>query len=80
MTIASPARRYALRVDLADFDDNTRYAEYTDFTIASASEKYRLDLTGFSGNAGWLIILYRKHACRNDAFMYAEKTVYVRRP
>jgi len=55
LTSASPARRFALRVDLADFEGNTSFAEYTDFTIASEAENYRLGLTGYSGDAGWLI-------------------------
>jgi len=42
-----------LRVDLADFDGNTRYAEYDNFFVDSAAEKYRLAALGsHSGNAG----------------------------
>ena len=52
----SPARRYALRVDLADFDGETRFAEYTDFTIASAADNYRLGVAGYHGNAGTFVV------------------------
>jgi len=51
---SSPARRYALRVDLADFEGETRYAEYSDFTVGSAADYYRLSLTGYQGDAGLL--------------------------
>jgi len=53
---SSPARRWALRVDLADFEGETRYAEYSDFAMASAADFYRLSLTGYHGDAGQLLI------------------------
>jgi len=38
---------------LADFEGNTRYAEYDDFTVASEREKYRLESLGtYNGTAG----------------------------
>jgi len=45
--------RQRLRVDLADFSGNSRYAEYDDFRVGSAEEKYRLDSVGtYRGTAG----------------------------
>ena len=45
--------RQQLRVDLADFEGNTRYAEYDNFRVDSAEEKYRLVSLGtYSGTAG----------------------------
>jgi len=45
--------RQQLRVDLADFEGNTRYAEYDNFTVDSAEQKYRLVSLGtYSGDAG----------------------------
>ena len=41
-----------LRVELEDFENRTRYAEYQSFTIGNAESKYRLDIDGYSGNAG----------------------------
>ena len=41
-----------LRVDLEDFDNNTRYAEYTIFKVADESDKYRLMIGEYSGTAG----------------------------
>ena len=56
MTTASPARTYELRVDLADFENETRYAEYSSFTIAPEAENYRLDLGAYTGDAGLLFL------------------------
>jgi ficolin len=43
---------YILRVELEDFANRTRYAEYQSITIGNAESKYRLDIDGYSGNAG----------------------------
>ncbi|XP_043242752.1 techylectin-5B-like [Amphibalanus amphitrite] len=45
-------REYELRVDLWDWDGQTRYATYQKFTIASEADGYRLDFTDYAGNAG----------------------------
>jgi len=38
---------------LADFEGNSRYAEYDNFRVGSAGDKYRLASLGtYSGNAG----------------------------
>ena len=39
-----------LRVDLEDFEGETRYAEYNLFGVTSEKDKYRLILGGYSGN------------------------------
>ena len=74
LTSASPARRYELRVDLADFDDETRFAEYPDFAITSESDNYRLDLGAYrpTGDAGLLIIIY----CLCNAVQYTGQVLY----
>ena len=41
-----------LRVDLEDFENNTAFAQYTTFTVANATDKYRLLVSGYSGTAG----------------------------
>jgi len=47
------ARSYNLRVDLQDWDDDWRYAEYSAFTIDTESNKFRMDFDAFiGGNAG----------------------------
>ena len=40
-----------LRVDLEDFETNTAFAQYTTFTVANATDKYRLLVGGYSGTA-----------------------------
>ena len=47
-------KRQQLRVDLADFEGNSAYAEYDNFTVGSAQAKYTLVSLGtFNGTAGW---------------------------
>ena len=41
-----------LRVDLADFEGETRYAKYTTFKVLDSSRKYNLTVGGYSGDAG----------------------------
>ncbi|CAC5390721.1 unnamed protein product [Mytilus coruscus] len=43
---------HELRIDLEDWDGNKRYAVFKNFTIGDASTKYRLNINGYSGNAG----------------------------
>jgi len=46
-------KRHTLRVDLGDFEGNTRYAEYNDFQVDSGVVKYMLRSLGtYNGTAG----------------------------
>lgn len=46
-------KTYALRVELADFADGSRYALYDNFTVASGTNAYKLSSLGtYSGTAG----------------------------
>jgi len=48
-------KRHVLRVDLRDYEGNTSYAQYDNFTIGSAADKYQLvEIGSFSGPAGEL--------------------------
>ena len=38
-----------LRVDLMDFENDTAYAEYENFSIASENENYTLNVQNFKG-------------------------------
>ena len=41
-----------LRVDLRSFDNNTRYANYSTFSISNSSTEYILTVGGYYGTAG----------------------------
>ncbi|XP_021960362.2 angiopoietin-2 isoform X2 [Folsomia candida] len=41
-----------LRVDLEDWEGEERYAMYANFKVADAGNKYRLEVAGYTGNAG----------------------------
>ncbi|XP_019853442.1 PREDICTED: fibrinogen C domain-containing protein 1-like isoform X3 [Amphimedon queenslandica] len=41
-----------LRVDLGDFEGNTRYANYSTFNVSDGSTEYTLTVGGYSGTAG----------------------------
>ena len=42
----------SLRVDMSDFDGNTKYALYQFFNVESSTNKYRLSVVGYNGTAG----------------------------
>ncbi|XP_066020537.1 microfibril-associated glycoprotein 4-like [Pocillopora verrucosa] len=48
-----------LRVDLEDFEGNTRYAEYNMFGVMSEKDKYKLLLGSYSGNSGDSLAYHR---------------------
>ena len=41
-----------LRVDLADFDSNVRYAKYNTFRVGDSDSEFRLTVSGYSGTVG----------------------------
>ncbi|CAC5412319.1 Fibrinogen-like protein A,Ryncolin-4,Angiopoietin-related protein 7,Angiopoietin-related protein 1,Ficolin-3,Ficolin-1-B,Techylectin-5A,Ficolin-2,Ryncolin-1,Tenascin-R,Fibrinogen-like protein 1,Angiopoietin-1,Tenascin-X,Fibrinogen C domain-containing protein 1-A,Tenascin-N,Ryncolin-3,Tenascin,Fibroleukin,Fibrinogen C domain-containing protein 1,Ryncolin-2,Angiopoietin-related protein 6,Techylectin-5B,Angiopoietin-related protein 2,Angiopoietin-2,Microfibril-associated glycoprotein 4,Fibrinogen alpha chain len=43
---------YKLYIHLEDFEGNSRYAEYSEFSIGDAATNYILNVEGYSGNAG----------------------------
>ena len=48
-------RPYALRVDLMDFQNNSAYAIYSNFSVADSNNFYKLSLGTYSGTAGTVI-------------------------
>jgi len=51
--LLTSGKRQRLRVDLADFEGNTKYAEYDNFKVDSARSQYSLTSLGtYDGNAG----------------------------
>ncbi|XP_078577000.1 microfibril-associated glycoprotein 4-like [Branchiostoma floridae x Branchiostoma japonicum] len=45
-------KNYKLRITLEDWNNNTRFAEYSTFRVSGEGDGYRLHLSGYSGNAG----------------------------
>ncbi|XP_028413271.1 ficolin-2-like [Dendronephthya gigantea] len=48
----SKSAQNVLRVDLMDFNGTERYAKYGTFSVADESDKYRLNIGNYSGDAG----------------------------
>lgn len=46
------AKKYALRIDLWDWEGNTAYAQYNQFTVDSEDYNYRLHVKDYNGTAG----------------------------
>ena len=40
-----------LRVELGDWEGNSYYAEYSQFVVGDSSTNYRMNVSGYSGNA-----------------------------
>ncbi|XP_078583781.1 uncharacterized protein LOC144866295 [Branchiostoma floridae x Branchiostoma japonicum] len=45
-------KNYCLRIDLLDWNNESRYAEYSTFRVSGESDGYRLHISGYSGTAG----------------------------
>ena len=54
-----------LRVDLEDFEGNTRFAEYDMFSVMSENDKYKLNLGAYSGMT---FLCYSTPSCDNTAY------------
>ncbi|KAI0220776.1 Fibrinogen C domain-containing protein 1-B [Lamellibrachia satsuma] len=53
---------YTLRVDMEDFEKNTRYAVYSNFAVASKGDKYKLSLGTYNGTAGDSLTRHAGHS------------------
>ena len=66
--LLTAGKRCRLRVELTAFDGSTGYAEFDNFTVASAADKYRLSSIGrYSGTAGKLTKQWRTFCKRFTA-------------
>ncbi|TSN48498.1 Angiopoietin-2 [Bagarius yarrelli] len=45
-------QQYMLRIELTDWDGNTAFSQYDEFSLSSEEQKYRINLKGYSGSAG----------------------------
>ena len=45
-------RKYILRIDLLDWSDRWLHAEYSEFSVSTEEELYRLHIGSYSGDAG----------------------------
>ena len=61
-------KKYALRVDLWDWDDQSAFAYYSMFYVASRDLDYMLIVGGYSGTAGEFIGL-RNHLWLHDILL-----------
>lgn len=55
---------YMLRIDMTDFEnskDSKRHAVYSTFSVSSEHSGYKLDVTGYSGDAGEKNFNYYSH-------------------
>ena len=50
--LTSVAPRTELKIDLVDFDGNYKYAHYSFFSVGNSGTNYRLNIAGYTGNAG----------------------------
>jgi len=49
--LTSPGNQ-ELRIDMEDWDGVKKYAQYSTFSISNATDSYRLNVSGYLGNAG----------------------------
>lgn len=57
MASISNSDQFELRVDLGDWEGETRFAKYGTFSISDASDNYRLSIGNYSGDAGTATII-----------------------
>ncbi|XP_061170849.1 fibrinogen-like protein 1 [Saccostrea echinata] len=43
---------YEMRMDMSDFDNQTRYVKYNSISLGNETSKYQISLSGFSGDVG----------------------------
>ncbi|KAI8520994.1 hypothetical protein Bbelb_007480 [Branchiostoma belcheri] len=43
-------KKYRLRIDMEDWEENSRFVEYSSFSVSSEASGYRLHISGYTGN------------------------------
>lgn len=49
---------YEMRMDMADFDNQTSYVKYNSLNVGDEASKYRVTLHGYSGNVGEILQIF----------------------
>src|SRR5688572_814177 len=52
LSLLTMNKKYKLRIELEDFLGGKSWAEYSTFSVKPSTDKYRLTVAGYSGNAG----------------------------
>ncbi|XP_063436555.1 microfibril-associated glycoprotein 4-like [Mytilus trossulus] len=52
INVLTSSGNYKLYIHLEDFEGNSRYAKYSEFSVGDTTTKYTLNQKGYSGNAG----------------------------
>ena len=52
LNIITQGKPQVARFEITAWDGETRYAEYSTFRVAGPEDKYRLEISGYSGTAG----------------------------
>ena len=50
-----------LRIDMQDFEGNSRYAQYLSLSVGDSVSKYTLSVSGYSGTAGDSLVYHNGH-------------------
>jgi len=74
--------RQLLRVDLTDFEGNSRYVEYDHFRVGAAAQKYELESIGaYTGTAGQYTIWRTKTEVSHfDLSSFSDLVIFIDRP
>lgn len=61
-----------MRMDMADFDYHTRFVKYSSFNVEDEASKYRVTLSGLSGNVGKIFLEFNEFSiiCSNNQFRF----------
>lgn len=51
--------KYEMRMDMADFDNQTRYIKYSSFNVGDEASKYKVTLSGYLGDVGKKLTKFR---------------------
>lgn len=61
-----------MRMDMADLDNQACYVKYSSFNVRDEASKYRVTLSGHSGNVGKIFLEFNQFSiiCSNNQFCF----------